>query len=174
MNAAELILERLAAYMPRIEEAMGDVSEEDLMRQPGPNDNPIGWLMWHMTRFEDLTIAHISDADQVWTGGGWPEKFGASPDPRETGAGHTMEQVMTLKPTKNALMGYCRAVREKTIAHLGDLADADLDREIDDFSGNRKIAAGLLLGRFFGDTVSHIGQIVYLRGHFRGWGRYGR
>ena len=174
MNAAELILERLSGYMPRIEETMDDVSEDDLMRQPGPNDNPIGWLMWHMTRFEDLTIAHISGADQVWAGDGWPEKFGASPDPRETGVGHTMEQVMALRPTKNALMGYSRAVRERTVDYLSDLSAEDLDREVDDYFGRGKVAAGLLLGRFFGDTVSHIGQIVYLRGHFRGWGRYGR
>ena len=174
MDATTIILERLASYLPRVEEAMDDVSEEDLMAQPGPNDNPIGWLMWHMTRFEDLTIAHISGADQVWAGGGWPEKFGASPEPGETGVGHTLEQVMALRPTKEALLGYCRAVREKTIACLGDLTDTDLDREIGDFFGNRKATVGLLLGRFFGDCVSHIGQIVYIRGHFRGWGKYGR
>ncbi len=174
MDATEIILERLSGYMPRVEEAMNDISEADLMAQPGPNNNPIGWLMWHMTRFEDLTIAHISGADQVWAGGGWPEKFAASPDPKETGVGHTLEQVMALKPTKEALMGYYRAVRERTIACLSDLSAEDLDREVDDYYGRGKVAVGLLLGRYFADHISHIGQIVYIRGHFRGWGKYGR
>ncbi len=174
MDATEIFMERLTSYMARIEEAIGDVSEDELMAQPGPNDNPIGWLMWHMTRFEDQTIAHISGGAQVWTEGGWPEKFGASPDPAETGVGHTLEQVMALKPTRETLMDYYRATRKKTAACLAGLTDADLDREIDDFFGRGKVATGMLLGRFFGDHVSHIGQIVYLRGHFKGWGKYGR
>lgn len=174
MNATEIIMERLASYAERLEDALQDLQEGDLMRQPGPNDNPIGWIMWHMTRFEDQTTAHLTGAGQVWEEGGWPEKFGASPDPSESGVGHTLEQVMALRPTKEALLAYFRSVRVKTAACLEGLTADDLDREIDDFFRKGKVKVGMLLGRFFADQISHVAQISYIRGHFRGWGKYGR
>ncbi len=174
MDATTIILERLDAYMARVEEVIDDVTEAELMTQPGDQDNPIGWLMWHMTRFEDRTIAQITGGAQAWTEGKWHEQFGVAEEPDATGVGQTLGQVMSLKPTREGVMGYYRATREKTTTCLSGLTDKDLDREIDDFFGRGKIAIGMLLGRLFGDHISHIGQICYLRGHLKGWGRYGR
>ena len=89
MDATTIIMDRLDAYMMRVAEVMDDIGEEELMRQPGDQDNPIGWLMWHMTRFEDRTFAHITGEEQAWTKGNWFEKFGVPENPEETGVGQT-------------------------------------------------------------------------------------
>jgi uncharacterized damage-inducible protein DinB len=174
MNSAEIFLERLDAYEARLRDALEDLSDEELLIQPGPNDNPAGWIAWHMTRFEDRTIAHLSGASQVWTEGAWHDCFGISEAPDDTGVGHNLEQVAALRPTREALLGYFTEVRVRTRAFLQSLDDERLGEEVEDFFRSKKIAAGLIIGRFFGDFISHVGQIGYIRGHLKGWGKYGR
>ncbi len=175
MRAASIIAERIIASGKNLCVALEDLSEEEINAQPGPNDNPIGWMAWHMLRFEDRTISHLSGAPQAWTSGGWHEKFGLPEAPDDTGVGHSLEKVLTIRPSRDDLLGYFGDVREKTLAHLEGLSDADLDREVEDiFPGRPRLPAGMLLGRFFGDTTAHCGQIFYVRGHLKGWGKYGR
>ena len=69
MDASTIIGERLEAYGMRLREVMDDVTDEDLMIQPGPNDNPMGWLVWHMTRFEDRTFSFIGGTQELWIEG---------------------------------------------------------------------------------------------------------
>ena len=172
MDAPTIIGERLEAYGMRLREVMDDVTDEDLMIQPGPNDNPMGWLIWHMTRFEDRTFSFLGGTRELWIEGKWHERFGMEPDPECTGVGFTLEQVLALKVSKDALMGYFEAVREKTLPCLAELSAADLEREEIDFYTKKPVKLGLVLGRYLGDHLSHIGQICYLRGHIAGWGRY--
>jgi hypothetical protein len=174
MDAAAIILERLDAYAIQVESAIGELTDEDLSHQPGPNDNPAGWLMWHMTRFEDRSFAHIAGRPQVWTEGDWHGRFGLPEDPVDTGAGHTLERVAVFRPRREDLLGYFAAVRPKTRECLSGLTPENLDEEVDDFLRDARIRVGAILGRFFGDHISHVGQICYIRGHLKGWGKYGR
>ena len=177
MRAASIIAERITASGKSLREALEDLSDEEINAQPGPNDNPIGWMTWHMLRFEDRVISHIAGEAQVWSesGGGWHEKFGLPEAPDDTGVGHSLDQVLAIRPGREDLLGYFSAVREKTLALLEGLSDTHLDREVDDiFPGRPRLPAGILLGRFFADTTIHCGQIFYVRGHLKGWGKYGR
>ncbi|MEE9274237.1 MAG: DinB family protein [bacterium] len=174
MDATTIILTRLKACDLRINEAMGGLSEADLLRGPAEHDNPIGWMMWHMTRFEDSSIARITGEPQVWIAGEWHEKFGMDGDPANNGVGHAIDQVRAFRPAKEDLLGYYNAVREKTAACLNRLTPADLDEERPDFMREGAIQVGIILERFFADQVTHVGQICYLRGHFQGWGLYPR
>ncbi len=174
MDATTLIAERLEAYAERLREAMADIDDADLMVQTGPHDNPMGWLLWHMTRFEDRTFAFIGETEQLWTQEGWHERFGLPPDPAADGVGDTMGQVLALRVEKAALTGYFEAVRQRTLACLARLEPEDLDREKPDFAGEGDIRIGIALGRYLADHLAHAGQIHYLRGHVAGWGRYPR
>ncbi len=173
MRAASIIAERITASGGSLREALEDLSEEEINAQPGPNDNPVGWMAWHMLRFEDRTISHLSGEAQAWSG--WHEKFGLPEALDDTGVGHSLDQVLAIRPSRENLLGYFSDVREKTLALLEGLSDADLDREVDDFfPGRPRLPVGNLIGRFFGDTTVHCGQIFYVRGHLKGWGKYGR
>jgi hypothetical protein len=103
-----------------------------------------------------------------------PEHFGLPEAPGDTGAGHTIEQVRAFRATCETLTGYAAAVRERTIKCLSRLTPGDLDEVIDDFAHGSRLPTGDILARAFGDTVTHIGQICYIRGHLKGWGKYGR
>jgi hypothetical protein len=130
----------------------------------------VGWLVWHLNRVEDATIAGITQSAQVWAEGGWGAKFGADLEDRDIGVGHSPEKVASLTFTKEALLGYAGAVREKTLAALKGFNPAGLDKEVPDPAGGGNIKIGALLGRFSIDNFHHSGQVCYLRGYFKGFG----
>ncbi len=174
LDATTIILSRLEAYAAQMRNVMEEIFEDDLIFQAGPEDNPIGWLTWHMTRYEDLVISHISARPQIWIEEKWHEKFDRPATLEDTGVGHTLEQVKSFRATKEALIGYAAATRLKTKLCLIELTRFNLDAEVDDFGRGARVTVGELLGRFFGDHISHVGQICYIRGHLKGWGKYGR
>ena len=52
-----------------------------LMTPPADGANPIGWLIWHLTRVQDDHIADILDDEQVWVSGDWAQPLRRRPDP---------------------------------------------------------------------------------------------
>ena len=149
--------------------ALQGLSDADLLKRPSDQCNPMGWLLWHQTRVEDVILSHISGRPQAWVAGQWHEQFGMPAEPHDYGAGYSLEQVMTLQPTMAALQGYAAAVREKTLTVLPTLTPADLERELPfPAGGTRKV--GEFLGILMIDQFHHSGQIAYVRGYVTGKG----
>jgi hypothetical protein len=49
------------------DEVLANLSEELIKRVPRPGQNSIAWLLWHITRIEDMTINTLSmNQAQVW------------------------------------------------------------------------------------------------------------
>lgn len=149
--------------------ALQGLSDADLLKRPSEQCNPIGWLLWHQTRVEDVILSHISGRPQAWVAGQWHEKFGMPAEPHDAGVGHSLEQVMALQPTIAALQGYAAAVREKTLAVLPTLTPADLERELPFPTGGTE-KVGNFLGILMIDQFHHSGQVAYLRGYLTGKG----
>jgi hypothetical protein len=77
--------------------ALQGFSDADLLKRPSEACNPIGWLFWHQPRVEDLILSHISGRPQTWVAYTWHAQFGRPADPRDSGFGHSLEQVMALQ-----------------------------------------------------------------------------
>ena len=45
--------------------ALQGLSDADLVKRPSEQCNPIGWLLWHQTRVEDVMLSHISGRPQA-------------------------------------------------------------------------------------------------------------
>jgi uncharacterized damage-inducible protein DinB len=169
MDAAQMVSKLLSMNGDLINMAIEPLSDEDLLKQPNDQSNPTGWLLWHQSRAEDTLISILSGKPQIWEDKQWPEKFGLEPDPMNGGRGHTLEQVVALKPTKEALQSYAAAVREKSLASLSRITPADLDKEIE-IPGQETRTAGDYLAILATDYIHHCGQVCYLRGYLKGWG----
>ena len=63
------------------DEVLNGLSEAHIKKVPRPGQNSIAWLLWHITRIEDMTINTITlQQDQVWNPK-WAERLAiASPD----------------------------------------------------------------------------------------------
>ncbi len=152
-----------------LEMALDGLTDADLVKRPGEETNPIGWLLWHQTRVEDVTIAAILQQPQIWVDQDWHAQLGMAADAEDHRIGHTLDQVAAFRPSLTALTGYRKAVRERTLSCLNDLTDDDLEREITIVGRGTGKAAGYLTGLTM-DHTQHTGQVTYLRGYLNGKG----
>jgi hypothetical protein len=144
--------------------AVDGLTPEQLRQAPGAGANPIGWLVWHLTRIQDHHVADLLDAEQLWVSGDWAGRFGLAADPDDTGYGHSAEQVAAVRPeSAQALIDYYRAVADRTRTFLAALRPADLDRVVDE-AWDPPVTLGVRLVSVLGDDLEHVGQAAYVRG----------
>src|SRR5690606_19908439 len=113
----------------RVEEGVTAVldglSVDDLRWQTAPGANPIGWLLWHLSRQQDAQLAEILGVEEAWTAEGWRERFALPYEPEDSGYGQRPEQVAAFSVGDPALLsGYAGAVHGLT-RRLVDQLDAD-------------------------------------------------
>ena len=126
--------------------------------------NSIAWLIWHLTRIQDDHIADVARREQVWTSGGWSERFGLPFDTRATGYGHTSEDVDAVRVDSGELLiGYYDAVHEQTVRYVEGLRDPDLDEVVDE-SWDPPVTLGVRLVSVVSDDLQHVGQAAFVRG----------
>ncbi len=169
MSASRIIGAVFGANTGLMQMALDGLTDEDLMKRPSDQTNPIGWLVWHNARVEDGVVSGLMDEPQIWISDGWHEKFGMEAEPQNAGVGHTLDQVTTLKPKLETLKGYGEAVRSRTLAYLPKLDSADLEEEVPTILGDKR-KLGDYLGGFLLDHLHHSGHIGYLRGYISGFG----
>jgi uncharacterized damage-inducible protein DinB len=164
VNVNDLLKDGYGRLPDLVRSAVEGLSPEDLRWTPGPLANPIGWLVWHLTRVQDSHIAELRDRQQVYLDGAWAARFGLEPDPQDTGYDHTIEEVGAVRPeTAEALVEYYDAVHERTLELLRDVSEADLDRVIDE-RWDPPVTLGVRLISVLDDDLQHAGQAAYVRG----------
>ncbi len=151
--------------------ALDGLGERELHHQPGPDSNPIGWLMWHLTRVQDNHLSAMEGTEHVWVTGRWYEKFGRGDDASDRGRGHTSDQVREFRsPGVDVLLAYYKAVRGRTDAFLEAVSAEDLGKPVPNVTGDGTVPMRVRLEMTIVDNIQHSGQIAYLRGLIEGKG----
>jgi hypothetical protein len=142
-----------------------DHTDTDLLaEQPSEGGNSIGWQVWHLTRGTDAQVAHLIDAPQLWTAGGFAERLGFDPDPDDTGFGHTPDEAAAVRiKAVDLMLGYHDEVIQRCVARLETISEADLDRIVDR-NWDPPVTEGVRWVSIIGDCLQHIGQANYLKG----------
>ncbi len=157
MDVNDLLLDGYGRLPDLVRSAVEGLSTDDLRWAPGKAANPIGWLVWHLTRVQDSHLAEVMDTGQVYLSGPWPRRFGLEPDPEDTGYDHTIEPVGTVRPESvEALVGYYDAVHEVTVGFLRGLTAKDLDRVVDE-RWDPPVTLGVRLVRVLDADVEPVG-----------------
>jgi uncharacterized damage-inducible protein DinB len=163
MASSDVLVDALQRIRDAVYPAVNDLSAEQLAFRPDDGSNSIGWLVWHLTRIQDDHVAELHGAEQVWTAGGWSERFALHLDPSDTGYGHGPEDVAKVTADAALLLGYFEEVHENTVAYLRTLSDADLERVIDP-SWDPPVTVGIRVVSVIADDLQHAGQAAYVRG----------
>jgi hypothetical protein len=164
MNVASLLIELYGRVPPLVRDAVEGVDLDRLTERPRPGANTIAWLVWHLARVQDHHVAELLDTDQLWVIGDWARLFGLEPDPSNTGYGHSLEDVETVRPTGPAvLLDYLDAVHRRTREMLREIGAEDLDRIVDR-SWDPPVTLGVRLVSIADDSLQHAGQAAYVRG----------
>ena len=164
MTSAELLVDAFGRVREVVHGAVSGLSSEQLSARLDDDANSIAWLVWHLTRIQDDHIAHVADAEQVWTSQGWMERFGLPFDARATGYGHSSDDVAAVRVGSGDLLtGYYDAVHEHTIRYVQGVTDADLVRVVDE-RWDPPVTLGVRLVSVIEDNLQHGGQAAYVRG----------
>jgi uncharacterized damage-inducible protein DinB len=164
VNANDVLLDVFGRLPGLVRGAVRDLTPEQLCRAPAPGTNTVGWLVWHLARIQDDHVAEVMDVEQIWTAGGWAQRFGLPSGADDTGYGHGPEEVAAVRPQgARTLVDYYQAVHERTVAYLRTLSDDDLDRIVD-HRWDPPVTLGVRLVSVANDDAQHVGQAAYLRG----------
>jgi uncharacterized damage-inducible protein DinB len=164
VNAKDILKDAFGRLPGLVRDAVEGLSPEQLRWAPAETANPIGWLVWHLTRIQDHHIADLMDTGQEYLNGRWAEKFGLKADPTDTGYDHVPAEVAAVHAESwQVLVDYYAAVHDRTIAYLDELTDADLDDIVDE-RWDPPVTRGVRLVSVLDDDSQHAGQAAYVRG----------
>ncbi len=171
MEWHDLLTDGYGRVLEFIESVLSGLTQDDLNWQPSHDCNSIGWLTWHLTRQQDAQIASLMGEEQLWTREGWYSKFNRPPDHKDSGFGHTPEQVSAFSsPDVHTLLDYHRGVLERSKRYFLTLSKTDLDRALDEPWFQPLPTVGVRLVSILEDSLLHAGQAAYVRGLLQGKG----
>jgi uncharacterized damage-inducible protein DinB len=164
VDVSTLLLELYGRIPPLARHAVEGLDVERLTERPGPGANTLAWLIWHLARVQDDHVAEILEVDQLWAHGDWARQLGLQPDPSNTGYGHSVEEVATVRPERpEVLLEYLDAVDARTREMLRNLTPTELDRIVDR-RWDPPVTLGVRLVSIADDSLQHAGQAAYVRG----------
>ncbi len=137
--------------------------------RPAPGANPVGWLVWHLTRVMDDHVCGVAEAlglpggEQRWLADGWCERLALPYPPQAHGYGHTAADVAAFAATADDLLGYHDAVHAHTLGVLATLADHHYAAVVDP-GWDPPVTAAVRLVSVLDDAAQHVGQAAYVKG----------
>lgn len=166
-TASALLAGAFGRIRDAVHRAVADLSAEQLATRLDDGSNSVAWLVWHLARVQDDHVAGVAGTEQVWTSGGWVERFGLPFAPDATGYGHSAAEVAAVRGlSSDQLAGYYDAVHERTIAFVAGLGDAELDRIVDT-RWTPPVTLGVRLVSVIADDLQHAGQAAFVGGIVR-------
>ncbi|WP_461189322.1 mycothiol transferase [Arthrobacter sp. Z4-13] len=163
MKTNELLQDAFGRIRETVEDTLEGLDGDALTQRPGGTGNSIAWLIWHLGRVEDAQVAAAAGLEQGWTSQGFAGRFGLPLPERDTGYGHSSEQVDAVQAGPELLLGYYDAVHRKTAGFLEGLGDEDLDRIVDR-RWDPPVTLGVRLVSTLADCLQHVGQAAYAKG----------
>jgi uncharacterized damage-inducible protein DinB len=164
MSAAnELLVDGFDRVRESVHEVVEGLDEERLAYRPHQESNPVGWLVWHLARVQDDHVAAAAGAEQIWTAGGWVERFRLPFDVGATGYGQNADEVAQVRVTAQMLTGYHDAVHGATVEYLRTLREEDYERIVDK-RWDPPVTLAVRLMSVLNDVTQHSGQAAYVRG----------
>ncbi|HVC13954.1 MAG TPA: DUF664 domain-containing protein [Acidimicrobiales bacterium] len=162
-STADLLVDAFGRVRDTVHGAVDGLPPDALTFRPDRAANPIGWLVWHLTRVQDDHVAEVAGSEQRWTAEGWDSRFSLPFDRLETGYGQDADDTALVAVEPSLLLGYHDAVHAATVEYVRPLRDADLDRVVDT-RWDPHVTLGARLVSVIADGLQHAGQAAYVRG----------
>jgi hypothetical protein len=163
MKSNELLLDAFGRIREIVETTLEGLDDGALTSRPGGTGNSIAWLIWHLGRVEDTQVAEAAGVEQVWTAQGFVARFNLPLRARDTGYGHSSDQVDAVRASPELLLEYYGAVHQQTANFVRTLGDGDLDRVVDT-RWDPPVTLGVRLVSTIADCLQHAGQAAYAKG----------
>ena len=163
MEPVDLLTDAFGRIRGLCHRVLADLDDSVLTWRPGPDANPIGWLVWHSFRIQDDHVADVAGTPQVWSSQGYVDRVGLPYHESATGFGQSSEEVGAFGAPVDLLASYADAVTDATLAYLATVGADDLDRVVDT-SWDPPVTLGVRLVSVVADDLQHLGQAAYVKG----------
>ena len=164
MSSANLLVDAFGRVRGIVQRVVEELGPEQLSFRVDDETNSIAWLIWHLTRIQDDHIAGVAGTEQIYTSGGWADRFALPFDVSDTGYGHSSDEVTAVRVESGELLTrYHEAVFAQTLQFVESLTDADLARIVDE-SWDPPVTLGVRLVSVISDNLQHAGQAAFVRG----------
>ena len=166
MDEKEILKASLAESRDFVRWSVEGLTKEEISKSLRPECNSIAFIVWHMTRAEDIWINRvILNEEEIYESGHWREKLGTPAG--DSGFRYTVEQLKAWPvPESDLLTGYAGDVRQKTLEYLDSIPREKLVDKISFLGKSSPI--GDILAHMITEIALHAGQVSYLRGVLRG------
>lgn len=170
MDVKELVAQTMERTRQSTLRMVEGLTASQLRWQPGPEANPIGFLLFHVFRAEDR-YAHrwISNKGEVWFREGWASRYKLPvqpPDqesPLNSGNSWTPQQVAAFQPPPlKELLAYGQAVHQSALAVVRALDPSRLGERPN--PRRPELTMVNYLQNCFTHELEHAGQIDYIVG----------
>jgi DinB superfamily len=163
MKSRDVLIETFSRIESGVHRILSQSDPEVLTFRPDGEANTIAWLIWHLTRGQDAQMAAAYDREPVWTADAWAARFDLPFPVTASGYGQSAEEVASVRPSAELLLGYFDATYAVTLDLLRGTADSDLDRVVDT-RWNPPVTLAVRLVSILDDDIKHLGQAEYIRG----------
>lgn len=165
MSDTDALRDLLVDSFTRVHELVGQLTDslDEAVAGYRPDDeaNPVGWLLWHLSRVQDDHVADLAGAEQVWPD--WRARFALPFDDDATGYGQSPADAGRVRVPAALLAGYHADVHAASLRYVQQLDATQLSRVVDD-SWDPPVTAAARLVSVLGDTLQHLGQAAYVAG----------
>jgi hypothetical protein len=122
---------------------LNEVEEDQFRIIPEGEDHSIAWIIWHLSRIEDITMnLLLAGRDQVFEAGGWLAKTKSPIKHTCNGTGAEVAQALSAVLEIPALRAYRHAVGRATREVVQNLTRADFSRKVDRHNLQRVVDEG--------------------------------
>ncbi|MEV0227350.1 DinB family protein [Streptomyces sp. NPDC050704] len=164
MHAKDVLVDAYGRIQEEVHAVVDGLASDDLNSRLDDRANSITWLVWHLTRVQDDHVADAFGLKQIWLSQDWADRFDLGLPRRDTGYGHTPQQVAKVRvDSGDLLVGYYDAVHEQTLSALRELRAEDLNRVVDE-TWSPPVTLGVRLVSVLSDDLEHVGQAAFVRG----------
>lgn len=157
----DLVLDHFGRVDESLRASLDGLDEAALAWRPGPDANPLGWTVWHVSRVFDDHLAKLVDREQVWQGS--REGVDAPYEVSAFGYGQSPDEVGRLRATAEGLLAYWGEVHERAREIVSGLAGDDPDRVVDE-NWDPPVTLAVRLVSLMDEGSQHAGQVAYVRG----------
>lgn len=182
MEIKELISSGLERSKGGLDRTLYGLSAEEINWHPKPDANSIGLILFHIARLEDSLVSNLSGKPSLWDTEKWYIKL--HKDQSDRGAHYTADQVAKFAISNpKDLLAYYDAARARTMDFINKVSPGRFDEKVDmpappphptDASGRPappkrpEPTVGRMLVMILNESLSHGGEISYIRGLQRG------
>lgn len=125
-----------------VDALLDDLKREEYTIMPGKQDETIAWVLWHITRIEDITMnLLLARTEQVYDAH-WKANIHAGVD--DTGNAMSDEEIIALSKQLDIgqLLAYRDAVGKRTREVVSSLSAKDMKRKVASVDLDRVLAQG--------------------------------